>query len=48
MSFGGEHHELTSAFRNLELFNLIMSLQSLERVAPPNNGTKGFWNKLVD
>ncbi|KLT40726.1 Phosphodiest-domain-containing protein [Cutaneotrichosporon oleaginosum] len=36
------------SFRNLELFNLIMSLQSLDRIAPPNNGTRGFWDKLVN
>ncbi|BEJ13240.1 hypothetical protein CspHIS471_0304140 [Cutaneotrichosporon sp. HIS471] len=35
-------------FRNLELFNLIMRLQRLERIAPPNNGTDGFWERLVD
>ncbi|KAL7420741.1 hypothetical protein Q5752_004692 [Cryptotrichosporon argae] len=34
-------------FRNLEILNLVMRLQGIEAVAPPNNGTRGFWAKLL-
>lgn len=40
--------DLTAAFSNLEIFELVVTLQDMADLAPPTNATRGFWDKYLE
>lgn len=37
--------QIIPGFPNVELNNLVLKILGLEKLAPPNNGTVGFWDQ---
>ena len=45
-SVGGDAY-IMKAFRNVELYDLVINLLGIEEYAAPTNGTPGFWERYL-
>lgn len=44
----GDGAHVMRGFANVEIYNLVIKLLDVERIAAPTNGTSGFWDAYIE